>query len=69
MCDLDHRDGSGACGCPRVRRRRDSGIRIETSHNTLLSKSADDNLNYGYWVIGRYNKLAFNSDLADRRTE
>jgi hypothetical protein len=30
-------------------------IRIETSHNTLLSKSADDNLNDAYWVIGSYN--------------
>jgi parallel beta-helix repeat protein len=39
----------------------DSGIRIETSHNTLLSNRASDNTNYGIWVIGSYNKLAINS--------
>jgi parallel beta-helix repeat protein len=39
----------------------DSGIRIETSHNTLLANHASDNTNYGFWVIGSYNKLAFNS--------
>jgi parallel beta-helix repeat protein len=39
----------------------DSGIRIETSHNTLLSNRANDDANYGFWVIGSYNKLAFNS--------
>jgi parallel beta-helix repeat protein len=39
----------------------DSGIRIETSHNTLLANRASDNTNYGFWVIGSYNKLAFNS--------
>lgn len=38
----------------------DSGIRVETSHNTLLSNHANDNTNYGIWVIGSYNKLAFN---------
>jgi parallel beta-helix repeat protein len=39
----------------------DSGTRIETSHNTLLANRASDNTNYGFWVIGSYNKLAFNS--------
>jgi parallel beta-helix repeat protein len=37
------------------------GFRIETSHNTLLSNRASDNTNYGFLVIGSYNKLAFNS--------
>ena len=39
----------------------DAGIRVETSHNTFLSNRADDNATYGFWVIGSYNKLAFNS--------
>jgi parallel beta-helix repeat protein len=37
------------------------GLRIETSHNTLLDNRANDNTNYGFWVIGSYNKLALNS--------
>jgi len=39
----------------------DSGVRIETTHNTLLANRASDNTNYGFWVIGSHNKLAFNS--------
>ena len=37
------------------------GFRIETSHNTLLANEASDNTNYGFWVIGSFNKLALNS--------
>jgi len=37
------------------------GFRIGTSHNTLLDNDANDNTNYGFWVIGSFNKLALNS--------
>jgi parallel beta-helix repeat protein len=39
----------------------DSGTRIETSHNTLLGNRSNDNTNYGFLVVGSFNKLAFNS--------
>jgi len=37
------------------------GFRIETPHNTLLANDANENTNYGFWVIGSFNKLALNS--------
>jgi parallel beta-helix repeat protein len=43
----------------------DTGFRIETSHNTLLGNHANNNTIYGFWVVGNFNRLAFNSGCAN----